>query len=254
MKFKLPALSYRRGLLRINMVLTAAWIIGLLIALPPYRLKFWIVPVDDSYATRLKESRAIGSLPQGYILEHTLEWTKQHNAQIDALSKKYGGTVAPAGKDWFKENAPQATAGSGSTSSSAKQHQIPATLPSDFFSRKEDYISLGKKIKAKYLGAYDDLDDADVGVRAAAKYPDALKPGPWQDYITPPSTKPTDDLQIVVPTDSFIPDEPSFAENSRIGKSLWLLGLLFGPPLVGYFGLFILFPWLYRGFKPIVST
>jgi hypothetical protein len=233
------------------MVVTAAWIIGLLFVSPPYRLNFWIVPVDDSYATRLKESKAIESLPQGYVLDHTNEWTKQHNAEVDALAKKYGGTVTPPGRDWFKENAPQATAASGSTSSLAKQHKIPAALPSDFFSRKDDYISLGKKIKAKYPGAYDDVDDADIGVRAAAKYPDALKPGPWQDYITPPSTKPRDDWQTVSPTDSFVPDEPPGFAESRTGKSLWLSGVLFGPPIVGYLVLFGLVPWIFRGFKPI---
>jgi hypothetical protein len=36
---------------------------------------------------------------------------------------------------------------------------------------------------------------------------------------------------------------------SRTGKFLWLTALLFGPPALGYFSLFYVGPWIYRGFR-----
>jgi hypothetical protein len=164
-------MNYRRGFQRLYAVFAVAWIAISLFALPAYRLRFWVVPIDDSYAARVRESKALGTLPQGYILDHTFEWTKQQRDQkeaMDALLKKYG-TIQPPARDWFKENAP------------------PSSSPSD-----------------------------------------------WQN---------------VEPTrDSFIPDEPGFTE-SRIGKSLWLLSLLFGPPVIGYAAIFLMIPWVYRGFR-----
>src|SRR5215831_4427225 len=37
----------------------------------------------------------------------------------------------------------------------------------------ETVVDLGKRVKAKYPGQYDDLDDADLGRRVKAKYPGA---------------------------------------------------------------------------------
>jgi len=37
----------------------------------------------------------------------------------------------------------------------------------------ETIVDLGKRVKAKYPGQYDDLEDADVGRRVKAKYPGA---------------------------------------------------------------------------------
>src|ERR1700681_3639713 len=93
----LAPMNPQRGLRRLYAVLTFAWIIALLVILPSYRWRFWVAPIDDSYATRVKESKAMGSLPAGYILNHTLEWTKQHQIEeqaLDAAIKRYGGTPA----------------------------------------------------------------------------------------------------------------------------------------------------------------
>lgn len=48
--------------------------------------------------------------------------------------------------------------------------------------------------------------------------------------------------------DSFVQDEPTFTRTC-IGKSLWLAGLLFLPPLAGYATIFLVIPWIYRGFR-----
>lgn len=45
-----------------------------------------------------------------------------------------------------------------------------------------DVRELGRRVKAKYPGAYDDLDDADVGRRVKAKYP-----GAYDDFVDAPA-------------------------------------------------------------------
>jgi hypothetical protein len=47
---------------------------------------------------------------------------------------------------------------------------------------------LGRKVKAKYPGAYDDLDDADLGRKVKAKYP-----GAYDDFVDEPGPLPTPD-------------------------------------------------------------
>lgn len=145
-------MNYRRGLQRVYAVITVVWIAAWLFALPSYRLRFWVAPVDDSYATRVKESKGVpgilAPLPEGYVLEHTIEWEKQNKAKKQ--------------QDCFADNAP------------------PATEPIRY---------------------------------------------------------------------SVIPNEPVFAE-SRTGKTLWLAAVLFGPPVTGYLGAFLIVPWVYRGFRP----
>jgi hypothetical protein len=211
------ALHYRRGFLRLYAIFVGLWIAALLFVLPSSRLKFWLRPIDDSYETRLKESKAIGATTKGYVLTHTLEWSKQH----------------------------QGTTG-----------KSPNTLPADFFHREQEYVALGKKVKARFPASYDDLEDAYLGVLTAAKYPDALKPGPLPNDMKPDSPSRKDDWLDVEPIKDWfganapdMPKKPGFAE-SPIGKSLWLLAVLFGVSLVGYAILFGLIPWVYRGFKP----
>jgi hypothetical protein len=38
--------------------------------------------------------------------------------------------------------------------------------------------------------------------------------------------------------------------HSPGGKGVWLAGVLFLPPVAGYAAIFLLVPWVYRGFKP----
>lgn len=47
----------------------------------------------------------------------------------------------------------------------------------------ETIVDLGRKVKAKYPGQYDDLDDAEVGRRVKAKYP-----GDYDDFVEAPAT------------------------------------------------------------------
>jgi hypothetical protein len=142
-------MNYRLGFQRVYAVLALAWMAGVLLILPSERVTVWkkwdifdylvihpCIPIDDSYPTRVKESKN-GSLPEGYVLEHTNEW--------------------------------------------------------------DEYIK---------------------------RYPE----------------------RAGEPICSDRPYEPGFAE-SRIGRSLWLVGLLLGLPAVGYLGLFAVLPWIYRGFK-----
>lgn len=44
------------------------------------------------------------------------------------------------------------------------------------------------------------------------------------------------------------PPKSNFTET-RIGKTLWLASLLFAPPLIGYVAIFLVIPWIFRGFK-----
>ena len=55
----------------------------------------------------------------------------------------------------------------------------------------------------------------------------------------------------------FTPDEILANEKIRkasnvpaIGKLLWLVGMLLGPPVCGYLAVFEVVPWIYNGFKP----
>jgi hypothetical protein len=129
----------------------------------------------------------------------------------------------------------------------------PDAFLADFASRRQDYISLGKRIKASAPGDYDDLDDYVIGVLTAAKYPDALRQRDWfERHPPPPGPLPQRSGEPpIINSPPLSADVPSFAQ-SRIGRSLWLLGLLLGLPAVGYFGLFCVVPWVYRGFKPRV--
>jgi len=38
--------------------------------------------------------------------------------------------------------------------------------------------------------------------------------------------------------------------ESRTAKAAWLAGVLFLPPISGYAAIFLLIPWVYRGFRP----
>ena len=49
-----------------------------------------------------------------------------------------------------------------------------------------DVAELGRKVKAKYPGVYDDLDDADLGRRVKRKYP-----GAYDDFTDTPAAQPT---------------------------------------------------------------
>jgi hypothetical protein len=40
--------------------------------------------------------------------------------------------------------------------------------------------------------------------------------------------------------------------SPRPGQALWLAGVLFVPPMLGYATIFLLIPWIYRGFRPPV--
>ncbi|HSR07238.1 MAG TPA: hypothetical protein VLM42_08820 [Bryobacteraceae bacterium] len=52
---------------------------------------------------------------------------------------------------------------------------------------------------------------------------------------------------------SFVPDEP-VATETRTEKFLWLAGVLFGPPIAGYAAIFLVVPWVFRGFRPSASS
>jgi hypothetical protein len=193
--FKFPALRYRRGFLWLYAVLTVVWIVTVLLVLPPYRLKFWIAPIDDSYVTRVKESKAMG-VPAGYVLDHTVEWEKQHKIEehnLYAEIRKYAGNPLQPPID-YDALAEQARRGSAPHSSAPN-------------------------------------DDWKV----------------WQARSEPPipAARPDDWFAANAPGT----DKPSFAQ-SRLGKSLWLVGRLIGLPAVGYFFLFGIFPWIFRGFRP----
>jgi hypothetical protein len=41
---------------------------------------------------------------------------------------------------------------------------------------------------------------------------------------------------------------------SRAQKGLWLAGALFGPPVFGYAAIFLVIPWVYRGFRPASTS
>src|SRR5262245_21715823 len=62
------------------------------------------------------------------------------------------------------------------------KREPPATLPADFFDMRRlgpgSVIDLGRRVKQKYTGAYDDLPDAEVGRRVKAKFPDA-----YDDFV-----------------------------------------------------------------------
>lgn len=42
---------------------------------------------------------------------------------------------------------------------------------------------------------------------------------------------------------------PTQTTESRLGKTAWLGEVLFGPPLLGYAAIFLVTPWIYRGFR-----
>ena len=118
----LTPMNYRRGSQRLYVVMTGAWIGLLLLALPSYRVRFWVAPIDYG---------------------------------------KYGVVTTPTG-DWFKDNAPKSI--------------------------------------------------------------------------------------VTQNPDSFEPDPPTISD-SRVGKALWLLVVTLGPPAMGYIVVFVVVPWIFRGFR-----
>ena len=73
---------------------------------------------------------------------------------------------------------------------------------------------------------------------------------PWHKKVDP---KVWADLGVVPAT----PEEVSFSDlksirDYRIEVWLWATGLAFIPPLIGYAFLFLVAPWVYRGFHPAI--
>ena len=85
------------------------------------------------------------------------------------------------------------------------------------------------------------LTDADIAARDKSPTENAPPPLPKGAVPLPPGFTP-------VPADSFVPDEPAAVE-SRTQKFLWLASVLFGPPLAGYAAIFMVIPWIFRGFR-----
>lgn len=64
----------------------------------------------------------------------------------------------------------------------------------------------------------------------------------WQDVAK------NDDWKIWAEGDRSEPLSP------RPQRALWLAAVLFAPPLLGYATIFLLIPWIYRGFRPATRT
>lgn len=95
---------------------------------------------------------------------------------------------------------------------SASQRQNPATLPADWFEANKP--ESGQRAKD-----YDAL---------AKKYGRTVEP----------------------PSDSFVPDVAApLSTPSRASRALWLARVLLLPPAFGYVTVFLVIPWVYRGFR-----
>jgi hypothetical protein len=195
----LPLMNYRRGLQRVYAVLTVGWIVTLLFAQPPNRLKFWSLPID--YDALAKKAGAISSSPP-VDYDALAQQARAISSSVDytAVTKQFGGTpVAPSaqtGKDWFAANAPK----------SSEPFRPPP-------------LSSWKGSAA---------DSSDAGTFKLAP------PSSWQGPA---------DLSSL-----------GYTETSRLGKLLWLLGVLLIPPAIGYGLLFYLARWVYRGFRPAAQV
>lgn len=70
----------------------------------------------------------------------------------------------------------------------------------------------------------------------------------------PPGATLVDPSQVSPIPPGYILDQPTPAaqtfSESRTGKVMWLAGILLLPPAVGYATIFLLIPWIYRGFRP----
>jgi hypothetical protein len=193
-------MNYRRGLQRVYAVLTVVWVAVMLFALPAYRLRFWDAPIDydalaakygaidDSYATRVKDTKAMAvPPPTGYVLDHSKAW-------YEAREKQTG------------------------------------------WARTDDY-STSRQPPPLPKGAVPLPPDAAAPPAAPIDY------GSHSVLVDSGS----DQLRIV--KSDPLP-APPFSE-SRMGKATWLTGVLFLPPIFGYTAIFLVIPWIYRGFRPV---
>jgi len=72
---------------------------------------------------------------------------------------------------------------------------------------------------------------------------DLSKYGPGKYRVT------TDGGVYEVTIEKFAPKEPS-----RIQRGIWLACVLVLPPVLGYAAIFLVSPWVYRGFRPVART
>lgn len=99
----------------------------------------------------------------------------------------------------------------------------PVTLPADFFEKQRSSdIAVGKKVKAKYPGSYDDLSDEDLGRRVRKKFPHGFdstnsKASAWFEMHAP--KREADDWETVAEGDGhggmwILPAHPLLKGNS----------------------------------------
>lgn len=124
-------------------------------------------------------------------------------------------TTVPPNQDFWDKAAQ-----SGKTDYDAIAEQARRTHPATV----ED---LGRGMKAKYPGAYDDLTDADLGRRVKAKYP-----GSYGDFV-----------DVIEHSKS-----AKVSSSSRFKNVLQASAVVIAPPAIGYAILFMLLPWIRRGF------
>jgi len=116
---------------------------------------------------------------------------------------------------------------------------------------------LGQKVKTVYPGEYNDLSDVDLGAAIKAKYPSVSEENLSADWFArnAPLSKTFDPdafltkraIDGAVKANQFtIPP----VAPSRIQRALWLAGVLLLPPACGYLIIFLVTPWIYRGFRP----
>lgn len=77
-----PRMNYRRGLLRAYTILSVSWVIGVLVVLPPERVKVWSEKPHDL-------------TPDQFMAQWLVDDFKKKHAVENGL-----------GQDWFAQNAP----------------------------------------------------------------------------------------------------------------------------------------------------
>jgi hypothetical protein len=210
-------MNYRRGFQRLYAVLTCGWIVFLLFALPSDRLKFW--EVDD------RRDVPPDTLP------------------ADIFDKKQSFTPTPLSLEGKGANDYAALAASVRLEALTAEDIDPELERGHFgdIVLNPDVAELGKRLKAKHPGSYDVLLDEAVGKSVMTKY----LPNDWKTDAGPPIMKKgLDHIASVTKA-----PEPPPPYRYYAGRLMWLLGVAIGPPLVGYALLFLVLPWVFRGFR-----
>ena len=238
------AMNYRTGFQRIYAVLSVVWIAAALVVVPTERIKFWDAPSADTTATLESIGRLVKqNFPGSYD---------------DMSDSELGARIKKKYPNWKEENP---------------YSKYRGRMDKPFDPSKLVDVSESEAKQSDTFKPPPPIPDADQSAppSAAEKWAKNADPqpkaGPWEKYrkqIPPPSPGfgVVDDSYIPPPPPGFTLDPPNYQLKDkslvlvnqsprivRLSKFLWISSVLLLPPVLGFFVLFHVIPWVVRGFR-----